>query len=207
MPSCPAACKRRRKKAPRSFRNIRCRRLGAWRSLKSSLFKQIPRPIAPYRRPVAKRPTFFRRERVAAMVLATLAVTKVEDFFGSPAPRRAEQFLYPRQEKIRSSGSGLLLKASKVIKNACGPIRAPVSEGKICTPVSAVTIPRFRRRRGRNGLPFLLPLSRGAVSEVAAELSNCKFCRERCRPGGGKARCAFGYFYRIIKVARSAERN
>ena len=60
---CPAAFKRRRKKTPRSFRNIRCRRLGAWRSLKSSLFKQIPRPIAPYRRPVAKHPIFFRRER------------------------------------------------------------------------------------------------------------------------------------------------
>ena len=59
------------------------------------------------------------------------------------------------------------------------PIRAPVSEGKICTPVSAVPIPRFRRRRERNGLPFLLPLFRGAVSEVAAELYNCKFCRER----------------------------
>ena len=85
----------------------------------------------------------------------------------------------------------------------CGPIRAPVSGGKICTPVSAVTIPRFRRRRERNGLPFLFPLSRGAVSEVAAELSNCIFCRERGRPGGGKARCVFGYFYRIIKVARS----
>ena len=64
----------------------------------------------------------------------------------------------------------------------CGPIRAPVSGGKICTPVSAVTIPRFRRRRERNGLPFLLPLSRGAVSEVAAESFYCKFCRERCQP-------------------------
>ena len=63
-----------------------------------------------------------------------------------------------------------------------GPICAPVSGGKICTPVSAVTTPRFRRRRGRNGLPFLLPLSRGAVSEIAAELSNSKFCRERCQP-------------------------
>ena len=61
----------------------------------------------------------------------------------------------------------------------CGSIRAPVSGGKICTPVSAVTIPRFRRRRERNGLPFLLPLFRSAVSEVAAELYNCKFCRER----------------------------
>ena len=83
-----------------------------------------------------------------------------------------------------------------------GPIRAPVSEGKICALVSAVTIPRFRRRRERNGLPFLLPLSRGAVSEVAAELSNCKFCRERA-DRSRQARCAFGYFYRIIKVARS----
>ena len=69
VPSCSAALAdcgrepRRRKKAPRSFRNIHCRRLGAWRSLKSSLFKQIPRPIAPYRRPVAKHPIFFRRER------------------------------------------------------------------------------------------------------------------------------------------------
>ena len=77
VPSCSAACKRRRKKAPRSFRNIRCRRLGAWRSLKSSLFKQIPRPIAPYRRPVAKHPIFFRRERVAAMPLHTFGETKV----------------------------------------------------------------------------------------------------------------------------------
>ena len=63
-----------------------------------------------------------------------------------------------------------------------------MSEGKICTPVSAVPIPRFRRRRGRNGLPFLLLLSRGAVSEVAAESFYCKFCRERGRPQS--ARCA-----------------
>ena len=68
VPSRLAAYKRRRKNAPRSFRNFRCRRLGAWRSLKSSLFKQIPRPIAPYRRPVAKHPIFFRRERCQPQV-------------------------------------------------------------------------------------------------------------------------------------------
>ena len=89
----------------------------------------------------------------------------------------------------------------------CGPVRAPVSEGKICSPVSAVTIPRFRRRRERNGLPFLFPLSRGAVSEGAAELSNCIFCRERGRPGGGKARCVFGSFCRIAKRTRPGGRN
>ena len=70
----------------------------------------------------------------------------------------------------------------RAVSSPGGPTRAPVSGGKICTPVSAVTIPRFRRRRERNGLPFLLPLSRGAVSEVAAESSKCKFCRERGRP-------------------------
>ena len=80
------------------------------------------------------------------------------------------------------------------------PIRAPVSEGKICTPVSAVTIPRFRRRRGRNGQPFLFPHSRGAVSEVTAESFYCKFCRERCRPGGGQARPAFAYFWRSKSI-------
>ena len=36
----------------------------------------------------------------------------------------------------------------------CGPIRAPVSGGKICTPVSAVPTPRFRRGGERGSAPL-----------------------------------------------------
>ena len=81
--------------------------------------------------------------------------------------------------RLKAAGQRVQGCLPQAVSSPCGPTRAPVSGGKICTPVSAVTIPRFRRRRERNGLPFLLPLFRSAVSEVAAELYNCKFCRER----------------------------
>ena len=42
----------------------------------------------------------------------------------------------------------------QAVSSPGGPIRAPVSGGKICTPVSAVTIPRFRRRGERGFAPL-----------------------------------------------------
>ena len=89
----------------------------------------------------------------------------------------------------------------RAVSLPCGPIRAPVSGGKICSP----DIPQFQHRglggEERGALPLFLTPNRRIRG-------CCGIIKLQILPGAmpaaaGKARCAFGYFYRTIKVARS----